>query len=470
MKFCKEIDNEAFARFCAIVGEENCYIDAETRLLYGSDWTEDFSFPPAAVVKPANTKEIAELLAYCNAREIPVTPVGGRTGLSGGMLPVYGGVALSLERMNKILELDERNLQIVVQPGVITEEIHTATEAVGLFYPPDPSSKGSCFIGGNVAENAGGARAVKYGVTRDHVLALEVVLADGEIIRTGARTLKNSTGYNLTQLMIGSEGTLGVVTEITLKLQPKPPFSALLLAPFADAGDACEAVSAIFRAKISPSALEFIEREAIDFGQKFLKINRFDLTGVEAHLLIEIDGSEKEDIFRECEKVTEVLQKYNVGEILFADDAQNMDELWRLRRCLGQAVKGTTIYKEEDTVVPRAELAKLLRFIKDLGREYGFYSVCYGHAGDGNLHVNIIKQNLTDKAWKNLLPQAIRKLFTYVKTLGGTISGEHGVGFVQKNYLDIVFSPVEINLMKAIKKVFDPKGILNPGKIFPDEG
>lgn len=453
--------------FRSVVGADYVLTDVDSRRHYGHDWTEDFNFPPEVVVKPATTEAVAAILRQCAADRLPVTPAGGRTGLSGGMLPVYGGVLLSLERMNRILELDTRNLQIVVQPGVVTQHIHEAAEAVGLSYPPDPSSKGSCLIGGNVAENAGGAHAVKYGITNAYVLALEAVLPSGEVIRTGARVLKNSTGYNLTQLLTGSEGTLAVITEITLRLVPRPRHVQTLLAPFADAQAACDCVSALFRAGLQPSTLEFMERDALVFGQRYLGVDRYSVAGVEAHLLLEFDGTDAGAVLADCETALGVLEAHGAAEVLFAQSAEQQAELWRIRRCLGEAVKGTTIYKEEDTVVPRAELANLLRFVKQVGAEVGFQSVCYGHAGDGNLHVNILRGELSDAVWHDELPKAIARIFEYVVSLGGTLSGEHGIGWVQRPYMPIRFSATELALLRGIKQVFDPLGILNPGKIFP---
>ncbi|MDW8334404.1 MAG: FAD-linked oxidase C-terminal domain-containing protein [Bacteroidia bacterium] len=442
------------------------HLDAQTIEDYSHDWTENLRFAPSVVVKPRSIEEVAEVVKLCNDFRVPVTPVGARTGLSGGMLPVYGGVALGMEKMNRILELDERNLQITVEAGVITEEIQKAAESVGLMYPPDPSSKGSCTIGGNLAECAGGAHAVKYGVTRDYVLGLKAVTGTGNIIRTGAKVLKNSTGYSLTHLLVGSEGTLAVIAEATLKLIPKPKHDAVMLVAFADPEQACECVSAIFHAKIVPAALEFIERDALEFGQNYLGIHDYELDGVGAHLLVEIDGNDPAVVMNECEAVAAVVERHCAKEILFADEREKKLRLWRLRRCLGEAVKSNSIYKEEDTVVPRAELAKLLRFVKQTGREYGFQSVCYGHAGDGNLHVNILKNDIGDEEWETKIPEAVRKIFEYVCSLGGTISGEHGIGWVQRRYMDVAFSPHELELMRGLKAVFDPNGVLNPGKIF----
>lgn len=452
--------------FSSIVGSGYVFTDTVTLQDYGHDWTEDFLFPPEVVLKPATVQEISAIMAYCHQAYIPVTPIGGRTGLSGGMLSVYGGVGLSLERMNRILDIDTRNMQVTVQPGVITQVLQEAVSGHNLMYPPDPSSRGSCFIGGNIAENAGGIHAVKYGITREYVLALEAVLPDGKIIRTGAKVLKNSTGYNLTQLLIGSEGTLGVVTEIVLKLLPAPKYDRVLLIPFEKAADACDAVAAIFNAGILPSALEFIEKDAIDFGQAFLGIQTYRTDNLEALLLVEVDGNDTDKLWEEIQEILTVLEFFNIGEILFAESADQKEELWRLRRSLGEAVKGNTIYKEVDTVVPRGTLAQLLAEVKKICLAYGLFSVCYGHAGDGNLHVNIIKQGVTEEQWKIEVPKAIREIFKCVQQLGGTLSGEHGVGYVLPQYLDIVFSPAELALMHGIKQVFDPHMILNPGKIF----
>ena len=304
-------------------------------------------------------------------------------------------------------------------------------------------------------------------MTKDWVLNLEVVLPNGEIIWTGANTLKNSTGYNLTQLMVGSEGTLGIITKAVLKLIPYVPNNVSLLAPFKSAKKACEAVSAIFIAGITPSALEFMERDALDWIMNFDEsINIKIEDDTKAHLLIEIDGSNLDLIYQECEKVGEVLTKYDCGEILFADNEAQKEEIWRMRRRIGEAVKSNSIYKEEDTVVPRYELPKLLEGVKSIGDKFGFKSVCYGHAGDGNLHINIIKGELTDKQWNEELHLAIREIFELTVSLGGTLSGEHGIGYVQKGYMDIAFNKVELGLLKSIKNVFDPTGIMNPGKLF----
>ena len=462
----KKINIDDLAVLKEIVGTDFVFSDEDKLLEYSSDETEDLSYPPEVVLKPKTTEEISKIITYCNDKLISITPCGARTGLSGGSLPINGGIALSTERLNSIIEIDERNLQVKVEPGVINQVLRDAVEEKGLSYPPDPASKGSCFLGGNLAENSGGPKALKYGVTKDYVLNLEVVLPTGEIIWTGANVLKNSTGYNLTQLMIGSEGTLGIITKIVFKLIPLPTKDISMLVPFSSAEKACQAVSAVFRAGITPSALEFIERDAIDWTIKYTDLEIQILEDVQAHLLVEVDGNDIDLLYKDCEKIAEVMEQFDCGEILLADSESQKEQLWKLRRAVGEAVKANSVYKEEDTVVPRAELAKLLIGVKEIGAKYGFKSVCYGHAGDGNLHVNIIKGEMSDSDWKNKLTFGIREIFELTKNLGGTISGEHGIGLVQKEYLGIVLSDKNIELQKGIKKLFDPNQILNPGKIF----
>ena len=450
-----------------IVGKANLYLDQTTLDKYAKDETEDLEFPPEVVVKPANTNEISEILKIANKENVPVTPIGARTGLSGGALSIYGGIGLSLERLNKILEIDEKNLQATVEPAVITLEFHDACKELGLFYPPDPSSWGSCFIGGNLAYNSGGPKAVKYGVTKDYVLNLEVVLPNGDIIWTGANVLKNSTGYNLTQLMVGSEGTLGIITKAVFRLIPYPKHLLTLLVPFKSPEKSCEAASAVFRAGLTPCAMEFMERNALDWTIPMVADFTIEVPDhIGAHLIVEVDGNDLDVLYKECEQITEIMESFGAENVLFADDEAQKDSIWKLRRRVGEAVKKHSIYKEEDTVVPRYEMPKLLKGVKEIGAKYGFQSVCYGHVGDGNLHVNIVKGEMSDYDWNNKLSDGIREIFHLTKSLGGTISGEHGIGYVQKHYLDIVFNEAEINIQKGVKNLFDPNGILNPGKLF----
>ena len=455
---------DSFQRIC---GHQNVFVDEEVLNHYAHDETEDLHYLPDVVIKPASAEEISAILKICNEHRIPVTPRGAGTGLSGGALPHLGGLLLSVERLNRIIDIDESNLQVTTEPGVITEVLQDAVKAKGLFYPPDPSSRGSCMIGGNIAENSGGPKAVKYGVVKDYVLNLEVVLPSGEITWTGANVLKNATGYNITQLIVGSEGTLGIVTKAVLRLIPLPKYDLLMLVPFKKAENACAAVSAIFSAGYVPSAMEFMERDALEWVMRFVDNSIVAIEDdVQAHLLIEVDGNDMDVLMKEIEGISEVVMQFDCGEILFAEDAQQKAELWKLRRRVGEAVKSHSVYKEEDTVVPRASLPVLLKGVKEIGKRYGFHSVCYGHAGDGNLHVNIIKGDLTEEQWNGSLKKGIVEIFQLVKALGGTISGEHGVGLVQKEYLPIVFDDVQMRLMKEIKKIFDPHNILNAGKIF----
>lgn len=440
----------------------------EQRLAHSQDHTEDLRFMPDAVVFPRNAEEVSAVLKWAHAQRIPVTPAGAWTGLSGGALPVRGGLSLSTKRLNRIVKIDELNHQVVVQPGVIVQELQEAVERKGLFYAVDPASRGTCTIGGNLAENSGGPRAVKYGVTKDWVLNLEVVLADGTRIQTGANTLKNSTGYNLTQLMVGSEGTLGIITQATLKLLPHPRFNALLLVPFQSPGDACAAVAGLFQDGHQPSALEFMERSAIELAMSFTGDHSLSLDpSTQAHLLIEVDGFHERDLMPQLEGLAKTLDRFSAGDPMMAMDAAGKDQLWNLRRKVGEAVKAHSTYKEEDTVVPRGHLPELLHAVKAIGSQYGFESICYGHAGDGNLHVNILKGEMSQEKWTGTLPKAIEDIFKNVISLGGTLSGEHGIGWVQKPFMHLRFSQAELALQRRIKAAFDPVHILNPDKILP---
>ncbi|MEO9004074.1 MAG: FAD-linked oxidase C-terminal domain-containing protein [Ginsengibacter sp.] len=462
-----KITNEHLEAFKKICGSLNVATDRLELSKYSHDETEHLRFLPEVVLKVRSAKEISEILKICNKYRIPVTPRGAGTGLSGGALPDRGGVLISTERMNSILEIDEKNLQVTTEPGVITEVLQNAVKEKGLFYPPDPASQGSCFIGGNIAENSGGPKAVKYGVVKDYVLNLEIVLPGGEIIWTGANVLKNSTGYNLTQLIVGSEGTLAIVSKIVLKLIPHPKHNLLMLVPFNDVEKACEAVSAIFRAGYTPSALELMEIDALKIVSRFMDGSSIPVTDdVAAHLIIEVDGNDMNTLMMEMEAISGLLIKYECGEIYFADDNAQKVELWKLRRRVAEAVKMEGYTIEEDTVVPRYQLPALIKGVKELGIQYGFKSVCYGHAGDGNLHVRIKKEGTTNSQDDPEVIQSLRALFTLVKSLGGTISGEHGIGVVQKSFLDIVLDEKHLELMRGIKKVFDPNNILNAGKIF----
>jgi glycolate oxidase len=462
------LDKEMIEKLSAMVGENNSRIDNESLDAYGRDYTEDLVYNPELVLLATTTEQVSQIAAYCNLNCIPLTSRGSGTGLSGGCLPVMGGVVLSLERMNQILEIDHVNHQATVQAGVINEDLQNAVQELGLFYPPDPASKGSCTLGGNVAHSSGGPRCVKYGTTKDYVLNLKMVLASGEVIHTGANVLKNSTGYHLTQLVIGSEGTLGIVTEITLKLIPYPKYRTLLLASFKDARDACACVPSIFEAGVQASAIEFMDRKGVELSVKSHTIP-FDFGNEQAYLLIELDAFNEKDLMPQSELVYGALEKHNALNVLLADNSEAIEKFWKIRRSIGEVVKQHSIYKEEDTVVTRSYLPNLYEGVMEISANYGFETICYGHAGDGNLHINILKNDLNDDIWQTKLPIAIREIFKLCKKFGGTISGEHGIGLVQKPYMDIMFSETHLNLMRGIKKTFDPNLILNPAKIFDFE-
>ncbi len=461
----KSITGRIFEELKQVTGSDFILNDEYNKEIYAKDNTEDLKYYPDIIIKPASTLEISKILKIANFYKIPVTPRGGGTGLSGGSLPVFGGICLSLERMNRILEIDENNFQITAEPGVITEVLQTECEKRGLFYPVDPASKGSCFIGGNLAESSGGPRAVKYGTTKDYVLSIETVLPSGEIINLGANTLKNVSGYNLKDIIIGSEGTLGIITKITLRLIALPKFRKVALLAFDDIYKCITSVAEFFKAGLTPSALEFMERDAIKTAEEHLS-KPYPNSDAEAQLLVEFDGNNEESIFLDIEKSALISEKFDAIDVIIAEDTAKMEEIWSLRRAVGEAVKNISVYKEEDTVVPRFRLPDLLIGVKEICSVFGIRAICYGHAGDGNLHINILKDSLTDDEWEFRTGKAIPEIFKLTVKLGGSISGEHGIGLTQKNYLNIAIQDKVIEIMKEIKKVFDPNLILNPGKIF----
>jgi glycolate oxidase len=465
-EYCK-ITPEIINKLKKITGSENIFTDEETLALCSKDETEDLKFAPEVVIKPSSAKQISEILKLANESLIPVTPRGGGTGLSGGALPVYGGIVVSMEKFNRIIEIDEKNYQAVVEPGVITQVFQEEVEKHGLFYPPDPASRGSSFLGGNLAECSGGPRAVKYGVTKDYVLGLEAVLPTGEIINAGGRVLKNVSGYNLTQLIIGSEGTLGIITKIIFRLIPLPKHKKVVLAAFNSLEDATDAVAKIFQRGITPSAIEFMEKSAVKAAEE-KQNKKFPNGNAEAQLFIEVDGNYPETLDKDIEQIGEVISEFNPLDILLAEDPQKVEDVWDLRRGIGEAVKSISAYKEEDTVVPRANMTKLVKGVKEISARYGITTICYGHSGDGNIHVNILKDKLDDLTWEKNLDKAIREIFELTVSLGGAISGEHGIGYSQKSYLPIALSESELAVMKKIKDLFDPNNVLNPGKIFAD--
>ncbi len=452
-------------RLTAIVGAEFVISRGPDLERYARDESEDLFAMPEAAVRPGSTAEVAAILALASRELVPITPRAAGTGLSGGALPVYGGIVLSTDRMNRTLEIDADNLCAVVQPAVITETLQAAVEAIGLYYPPDPASRGSCTIGGNIAENAGGPHCVKYGLTREYVLSLEAVLPDGRVMRTGGKMRKDVAGYDLTHLIVGSEGTLAIVTEATLRLIPLPRFRRLIFAPFADLDAAAKAIPAIYRARIAPSSLELMERAALAAAQAHLG-RSIPGGDAEASLLVEIDGNDELALDTDLERVGEVLAQAGAIDVVLADTPAKEKELWRIRRCIGEAVKKIASYVECDTAVPPSQVPALLRGVRAVAARFGIRQITYGHAGDGNMHVNVLSGDADAKHREEVLRPAIDAIFDVATSLGGTITGEHGVGCVASRHLPKCRDEAAIATMRAIKRALDPLGILNPGKIF----
>jgi glycolate oxidase len=443
-----------------IVGSANASFLKEDLLCYSYDATNE-AHMPEGVVFPGTPDEVSLILKMANSEAFPVIPRGAGTGFTGGSVPVEGGVVLSLERMTRIIEIDAANLTAVVEPGVVTWELQQEVEALGLFYPPDPTSLKFSTIGGNIAECAGGPRAIKYGVTRDYVLGLEVVLPTGEIINTGVKTVKGVVGYDLTRLIVGSEGTLGVVTKATLRLLPAPASVVSLLAVFADVKAAALAVAAIIEARMIPSTLEIMDSTSVQCVQEYSD----KLAGAGSILLIEVDGS-IEQADSEAAAVEAVCRSNGASKVYRATDKYEVKDLWKARRSISPAlfkIKPNKI--NEDVVVPRSKITELIAGIEGIAAARGLVIACFGHAGDGNIHMNVMFDKSDSKEAASAT-EAVREAFELTLALGGTISGEHGVGTTKAGYLSMELGPVEIDTMRRIKEVFDPKAILNPGKIF----
>ena len=439
--------------------------DAESRTTYGTDALKRGT-PADVVLLPGTTEEVADVVRLCAARRIPIVPRGGGTGYTGGSVPTQGGVVLSLERMNRILEIDEANLIAVVEPNVVTGDLQDAVEKVGLFYPPDPASLRQSVIGGNVAECAGGPRAFKYGTTKRYVLGTEAVLPTGEVIRTGGKVVKNVVGYDLTQLLVGSEGTLAILTKIILRLVPKPPRQITLRATFPDVESSVTAVTNIIRARVVPAALELIDGDSLEAVARNLNVRSLAPEGTAAILLLEVDGI-SEAIDEEAARVEEACLAAGATEMRRARDETERQELWRVRRELSLSLKMIASLKfNHDVVVPKGRIPELFALVREIRERFRLRIPCFGHAGDGNIHVNIMVDK-DDREEIARAHEAERALFAGVVELEGSISGEHGIGFAKAPFIALELGPAEIALMKRVKHAFDPDNILNPGKIFP---
>src|SRR5215470_1012212 len=449
-----------------IVGDDFVRLDETSLRTYGVDALGK-GHPPDVVVIPANTEEIASIARLCNSGRVPLVVRGAGTGFTGGAVPTCGGVLLSMERLNRILEIDEVNLLAVVEPNVINADLQNAVEKRGLFYPPDPASLNQSSIGGNVAECAGGPRAFKYGTTKRYVLALEAVLPTGEVIRTGSKAVKNVVGYDLTQLLVGSEGTLAIITKITLRLLPKPPANATMLATFAGIRNAVDAVSELIRRRVVPAALELIDSDALQAIGANLGGGLVP-AGTGAALIVEVDGTDR-GVQDDLDQVIDACRNVGAKDTNRARDEAERDRIWSLRRQISVALKATGLTKiNHDVVVPKGRVPELFDVIAEMKHAYKLRVASFGHAGDGNIHVNLL---ITpgDAYEAARAKEAERFLFTRVVALEGSISGEHGIGFAKAAYLPIELSSDQIALMKRVKAAFDPNGILNPGKIFPND-
>lgn len=450
-----------------IVGANDVLTNAEALEPFSHDEVVGLRAEPEVAVRVSSPEQVAEIFRLARRARVPVTPRGAGYGLSGGAVPLHGGIVLSLEKMKRILEIDKRNLMAVVEPGVITGDLHRAVEAEGLFYPPDPASLDSCFIGGNVAEDAGGPRAVKYGVTRDYVCGLEAVLPSGEIITCGGKLVKDVTGYNLVQLLIGSEGTLAVVTKIILRLLPLPSVQIDLLVPFEDLQAAADTVSDIIAQRIVPAAIEFMERDSVQAVERLLQ-RKMPFRDAAAQLLIQLDGNRREAVEADMELVGELCLQRGAQDVLVAQDQHTRDRLWEARRLIIEALKHESpVNHMEDVVVPRAEIPALLKGIKQIAARHAVRAVSFGHAGDGNVHVNVLQDDISTERWEALLPAMREEIYRLTLSLGGTLTGEHGIGATRRKYLPLALDQAQIELMRRIKAAFDPGHILNPGKIFP---
>lgn len=448
-------------------------INDDSRVLTGENISEEYSHDelsgtysyPDVVVRAVCTEDVASIMKYAYENNIPVTPRGSGTGLVGSCVPMEHGIVLETTLMNKILELDENNLTLTTQPGVLLMELASYVEERGYFYPPDPGEK-TATIGGNISTNAGGMRAVKYGVTRDYVMGLEVVLPTGKVVEFGGKVVKNSSGYSLMDLIIGSEGTLGIITKATLKLLPLPAKRISLLVPFPSLSQAINTVPLIIKSKAIPTAIEFMQREVIKDAEVYLGA-KFPDSQSDAYLLLMFDGNSTEEIEKDYFSVANICLEQGALDVLISDTEERNESIWKPRGAFLEAIKNSTTYMDEvDVVVPRSKVNYLVEYIKEVEDKAGLRIKCFGHAGDGNLHIYLLKDYLSDEAWNQKMNEAMQLIYDKAHELGGKVSGEHGIGYAKKPYLLQSQDPDVTDLMRKIKEAFDPKNILNPRKIF----
>lgn len=448
-------------------------INDDQRIIYGSDIKEEYSHDelgdtanyPDVVVRALSTQEVSQVMKYAYQNNIPVTPRGSGTGLVGASVAIEHGIMLDLSLMKRFLELDEENLTLTLEPGVLLMEVLAYAQDHGYMYPPDPGEK-SATIGGNISTNAGGMRAVKYGVTRDYIRGLEIVLPNGDIVNLGGKTVKNSSGYDLKDLIIGSEGTLGIVTKAILKIIPLPKVVISLLVPFPTLEQAIRTVPLLVKSKVTPASIEFMEREVIKDSEIYLG-KKFPDSQSDAYLLLKFDGNSVEEVEKSYEEAAQICLKSHAIDILISDTEEREESIWKARGAFLEAIKGSTTEMEEaDVVVPRNKINELVEYTHALQKEIGIRIKSFGHAGDGNLHAYILRDDLSESEWKEKLNLAFDKIYAKGRELNGQVSGEHGIGFAKKTYLKQQLAPVVLEIMRGIKKTFDPENILNPHKIF----
>jgi len=450
------------------IGANNVSADPEKLEVYSHDEVsgEEYRHMPDLVVFPETTEHVSKIMKICNENRIPVTPRGAGTGLSGGAVPIMGGVVLSIEKMNRIIEMDKETLTITIEPGVVTDEIQKMAKEHGLLYAGDPCSSDASFIGGNVAENAGGNKVVKYGPTGSHVMGLEVVLPDGTVTTFGGKRVKDVTGLDFVSLMVGSEGTLAVITKITLKLTPMPAHIVDLLIPFKTVDEAIKFVpKMMIEAKLIPTAIEFMDNSSLKLTEKFLN-STLPYSEAGSHLIIELEGNSKELLADDYERIGDLCFENGALEVYVADNKNTRDKIWKARKAIAEAV--SSFYPEfcmEDVVVPINKIPQLMNFVEELEKETGLETINFGHAGDGNMHVTFLNAGRTKEEWDEKTNYALKKLYKKTIELGGTLSGEHGIGLKRKKYISIALPEEQIELIKRVKLAFDPNNILNPGKI-----